>query len=319
MNSSGKTGRDVQKAVEHREVYYSAASEASSYFTNERASVPLQFSNPIVCRMMSGHKTMRVGGSAPFAFVPGESMMVPPSMPLIIDFPFADTDNPTTCICFEIERAKFDDILFRLNDARRKAGERHELAIDWTSYAIYRGEREIDFQLDRLMNFYLETNSEYRDLLVDANMVELAIRLLQVQNRRLLLETRSTVPDTGLDAVARYIASQPHNRPDPEQYARIAGMSEATFFRHFRQKFGTTPSRYAHQARIQKAKDILLAGNISLNEVAFEVGFQSLAHFSRIFKQVSGETPGEYAKRCSRSRLLELDGVRQDFESAGHI
>jgi AraC-like DNA-binding protein len=308
-------GREIEKLVEYRKVHYSASSEASTYFTNQAAAVGLRFSNPIVCKMLSGHKIMKVGTSAPFHFLPGESMMVPPDMALAIEFPFADADNPTTCACIEIERSRFDTIIANINETRRKCGERRELAIDWTAFAVYRGDEAVDRQLDRLMQLYLTDGSEFRDLLIDTNLTELAVRLLQAQARHLLIEARSYVPDTGLDAVARYILSQPGEAIDLEHCARIAGMSLATFFRHFRAKFGTTPSRFANQARIQRARELLTKGDTPVSEIGFDVGFQSAAHFNRVFKQFTGETPGEFARRACRPAAMQFENLVQRIDS----
>ncbi len=306
--------RGTEKLVEYRTVHYSASSEASTYFTNQPAGVGLQFANPIVCRMMSGHKIMRVGGSAPFHFVPGETMMVAPDMHLEIEFPDADIDNPTTCMCIEIERSRFDQILARINEGRRKAGERNELTIDWSAFAIYRGEASIDRQLDRLMEIYRSEAPEFREVLIDANLSELAVRLLQTNSRRLLIEAKSYVPDTGLDAVARHIMQAPGEAIDLERCARIAGMSQATFFRHFRTKFGTTPSRFANHARIQQAREMLARRDASIGEIAFEVGFQSAAHFTRVFKQVAGETPGEYVRRLTQPAKMQFENLVQEID-----
>ncbi len=304
-------GGDVEKLVEYRTARYSAASEASTYLTNQQAAVGLRFANPIVCRMIAGHKIMRVDRSAPFNFVPGESMMVPPGKLLEIEFPFADLDNPTTCMCIEIERKKVDDIIERINDARRKAGERKDLILNWNEFAIYRGNAAIDHQLDRLMQLFVEEHSAYRDVLVDSALSELVVRLLQAQSARLLIESRANVPDTGLDAVARYITENPDGRIDPERLARIAGMSSATFFRHFRAKFGTTPSRFANQVRIHRARQLLAGDRTTVTEVAFEVGFQSVAHFVRVFKQVTGETPGDYMRHAQPPVMRQFENFMQ--------
>ena len=46
--------------------------------------------------------------------------------------------------------------------------------------------------------------------------------------------------------------------------------------------------------RIEKAKEQLLKPNSRVSEVAYEVGFQSLTHFNRVFKKLSGESPSAY-------------------------
>jgi AraC-like DNA-binding protein len=48
------------------------------------------------------------------------------------------------------------------------------------------------------------------------------------------------------------------------------------------------------RTRIEKAKNLLLNPNLRVSEIAFEVGFQSLTHFNRVFKRIVGESPTEY-------------------------
>ena len=50
---------------------------------------------------------------------------------------------------------------------------------------------------------------------------------------------------------------------------------------------------------IEKAKNLLLNPNLRVSEIAFEVGFQSLTHFNRVFKKLLGQSPTEY-----RAQLL---------------
>jgi AraC-like DNA-binding protein len=297
---------EVEKLTEYRTVQYSAESEASTYVTNQQVRVQLQFPNPIVCRMMSGHKVMRVDEAPAFDFVPGESMFVPPDMLLDIFFPEANEDNPTECMCIEIELEKVDAILARINKARAKSGLRHELLMDWNNFALFRRDPQIDHQLDRLMALYTEKDTEFRDPLIDANLSELVILLLQSQSRRLLIEKKHTVPGTGLDAAALRITETPNTRYSPEDLARIACMSPSTFFRHFKAKFGVTPSRFASQARIRHARDLLARGDASISCVSYDLGYSSVGHFVRAFRQITGETPGEYRRRIKELVRVDL-------------
>jgi two-component system response regulator YesN len=51
-----------------------------------------------------------------------------------------------------------------------------------------------------------------------------------------------------------------------------------------------------NQIRIDKAKHLLLEGDIKIYEVSEMVGFASLSYFNRTFKSISGKTPNEYRK-----------------------
>jgi AraC-like DNA-binding protein len=51
---------------------------------------------------------------------------------------------------------------------------------------------------------------------------------------------------------------------------------------------------YVARTRIEKACEFLSNSNLRISEIAFEVGFQSLSQFNRVFKKLSGKSPTEY-------------------------
>jgi AraC-like DNA-binding protein len=53
-------------------------------------------------------------------------------------------------------------------------------------------------------------------------------------------------------------------------------------------------TEYLARVRTEKAKNLLLNPNLRVSEIAYEVGFQSLTHFNRVFKKVVGESPTDY-------------------------
>jgi AraC-like DNA-binding protein len=53
-------------------------------------------------------------------------------------------------------------------------------------------------------------------------------------------------------------------------------------------------TEYVARVRTEKAKNLLLNPNLRISEIAFEVGFQSLTHFNRVFKKVAGHSPTQY-------------------------
>jgi AraC-like DNA-binding protein len=48
---------------------------------------------------------------------------------------------------------------------------------------------------------------------------------------------------------------------------------------------------------VEKAKNLLLNPNLRISEIAYEVGFQSLTHFNRVFKKIVRQSPTEYRGR----------------------
>lgn len=51
------------------------------------------------------------------------------------------------------------------------------------------------------------------------------------------------------------------------------------------------------QRRIQRAQQLLLSSRLRIHEIAFEVGYSTPSHFTKLFKQYTGQTPGQFAKQ----------------------
>ena len=66
--------------------------------------------------------------------------------------------------------------------------------------------------------------------------------------------------------------------------------------RIFKSAVNTTPVKYINYLRLEKAKNMLINSNYSVNEIAFSVGFEDAYYFSRLFKKEIGISPSEYKK-----------------------
>ncbi|RBY87026.1 helix-turn-helix domain-containing protein [Blastococcus sp. TF02A-26] len=79
--------------------------------------------------------------------------------------------------------------------------------------------------------------------------------------------------------------------------ARIAHVSEAHFIRTFRAVFGETPHRYLQRRRVERAMSLLRSTDRSVTDICMAVGFTSLGTFSRVFRDVVGESPSAHRRR----------------------
>jgi AraC-like DNA-binding protein len=79
--------------------------------------------------------------------------------------------------------------------------------------------------------------------------------------------------------------------------ARSVNTSTFYFCKLFKRVTGVNFTDYVSRLRIERAKTLLFNPNLRVSEIAFEVGFQSLTHFNRVFKRVAGESPTEYRGR----------------------
>src|SRR6185369_14147149 len=73
--------------------------------------------------------------------------------------------------------------------------------------------------------------------------------------------------------------------------ARVSGVSQAHFARSFAQAFGGPPHGYLLTRRIERASALLRDTGLSITEVAFATGWESLGTFGRTFRDITGESP----------------------------
>jgi len=87
------------------------------------------------------------------------------------------------------------------------------------------------------------------------------------------------------------------HKSDPislSEVARALNVSTFYFCKLFKKATGINFTEYLSRVRIEKAKNLLLNPNLRVSEIAYEVGFQSLTHFNRVFLRIVGRSPTAY-------------------------
>lgn len=115
-------------------------------------------------------------------------------------------------------------------------------------------------------------------------------------------------PPSWMNRAVEYLRSEFHRNLSVGEVAAVAGVSPLQLSRAFRQHQRRTISDYVHRLRIQFASEILLDPDASLADVAIAAGFTDQSHFTRVFKQVTGLTPGSFQAEFTRdsSRKIQL-------------
>jgi len=83
--------------------------------------------------------------------------------------------------------------------------------------------------------------------------------------------------------------------------AEAANLSKFHFARSFAAAYGETPRAYLTRRRIERAKDLLRAANLTITEICFLVGFESVGSFSSRFRDLVGMSPTEYQSASAGS------------------
>ncbi len=78
------------------------------------------------------------------------------------------------------------------------------------------------------------------------------------------------------------------------QVAKQFNLSQRSFSRRFKKATGIRATEYWQQLRIETAKDLLASSNLSIQEIAYHVGYQDQGHLTRLFKKNLSLTPKDY-------------------------
>lgn len=81
-----------------------------------------------------------------------------------------------------------------------------------------------------------------------------------------------------------------------ERMGREIGMTERTLKRRFQLATRLSPTVYIQKVRVDQAKKLLLATDLSIKAIAYEVGYENVSFFVRVFKTHAGATPSEWRK-----------------------
>lgn len=104
----------------------------------------------------------------------------------------------------------------------------------------------------------------------------------------------NALPKWRLRRVEHYIADHFGRRISLSELANVAGLSRMHFAAQFRTATGYRPREYLLHHRTEHAKRLLATTERPLAEIALAVGFSTQAHFSTVFKRISGESPARW-------------------------
>src|SRR5213080_2095948 len=136
------------------------------------------------------------------------------------------------------------------------------------------------------------TKKQYRAML---RLLEIFGRHLSILSNQLAVES-STVEPQAVTRANQFIARNQDNAICLATVAKSVNTSTFYFCKLFKRSTGLTFTDHLARVRIEKAKTLLLNPNRRVSEVAYDVGFQSLTHFNRVFRRIVRQSPTQF--RC---------------------
>lgn len=264
----------------------------------QSAQVAQSYSDLVLTNMLRGKKVMHLHDQEAFNYLPGHTMVVPPNLKMIIDFPEASDATPTQCVALAIDRLQIIDTVNYLNEFYPRT-EGEPWAFGFTQYHFYNDD-EVTALIYKLVRIGFGS-AQNKDVLADFTVKELLLRIMQAQS---LYEKESNVTvltnSNRFAHILHYIKEHIAEKISVDDLSAKVHMSKPNFYRAFKQEFGLSPIDYIIKERMRLAKRCLRNPALSITDVCFKAGFNNLTYFTRMFHRLEGMTPTDYRVLCLR-------------------
>ena len=292
--------RRLETLVENQTSFSVESAEMHIFETHQQASrVLLEFDAPVLASMLEGKKVMHLQDMQSFDFLPGESLILPPSELMCIDFPEAEMENPTRCLAMTISEEKIREIITMLNENLERADDREWRFTDYNFH--FTNDIAVHQIIHRLLFIFTE-NHPSKDLFADFMLRELVIRILQAETRKIYTEQAMSLSSNNrLAFIIQYIRDNLHRSLTIEELSKKVYMSESNFHRVFKNELGISPVDFINNERIKLATSLLHNPKKRIKDIYAECGFNSMSYFIRTFKRKKKLSPKAYQMKIKEN------------------
>lgn len=238
---------------------------------------------PLLCLVLQGGKEVSTS-SRSLQVGPGQSLVVSHALPVVSRITKAGAEAPYVALVLPID---LDLMRGLAPDVPARAGQGPR---DPFSISLCPG----DWGMEEALLRYLHQcdSPESRRLLAPITAREIHARLLMGPHAEPLqrLLWHETTASRVFEAT-RVIQSDLARPLAVGDLAQQVGMSSSAFFEHFKSVTGTSPLQYQKDLRLLRARETLRRSNGKVSTIAFAVGYESSAQFSREYARKFGMSP----------------------------
>lgn len=159
----------------------------------------------------------------------------------------------------------------------------------------------LKYQASKMMDAYIKSIEPYFDFpdelsdeLLLVKMKELVLLLCQSGSNPIASQIIGQAYSPETLEFDKVIENNLYNNLSISELAFLTHKSESSFKRYFKRWYKMPPARYFRMKKLEKAELLIRQGDLQMNEIAWECGFENPAHFSTIFHAQYGKSPKKY-------------------------
>ncbi len=153
------------------------------------------------------------------------------------------------------------------------------------------------------LEFYFENQALITDELIKIKLKELILLLARTDNAetvRTLLSGMFTQVEIEFKEI---IEANLYNGLSVKEWSQLTNLSISSFKREFHKHYNSSPAKYIKGRKLKKAAKLLAGTSLRISDIAYDVGFSDLAHFSRSFQKKYSTSPSDYRLNHSGKSL----------------
>jgi AraC-like DNA-binding protein len=159
----------------------------------------------------------------------------------------------------------------------------------------------VEVNLDKLKDAYFATRvMPQKQQVAATTLLKIFAQHLSMLSNQIIMQQQYAEPPMIAKAKA-YIQEHQAENVRLREVAKAINTSKFYFCKQFKSVTGIKFTDYLTRVRMEKCKNLLLNPNLRVSEIAFEVGFQSITNFNRVFKKILGQSPTDYRRHLAGS------------------
>lgn len=216
--------------------------------------------------------------------IAGSCVIIPANTPQ-----YAEWDKESGAITISIEPAAFAQTIYEVVDP-----DTIELL------PLFATPDPLLYQIANALKTALFNHSDRSRLYAETLINSLILHLLEhycTTHTNLRKAISGHLPQYKLRQVIDYINAYLERDLSLKELSNLLQMSPHYFSQLFKQTTGITPHQYVIRCRVERAKNLIQQGHLSLAEIATQIGFVDQSHLHRHFKRLVGVTPKKYWRK----------------------
>lgn len=167
---------------------------------------------------------------------------------------------------------------------------------------VIKGNKLLFKYIDSIL-FYFENPGLASEELLALKIKELFMLLMHTKNAPEVQMVLSQLFAPRSFSIREIVEAHLYEDISVAELATLANLSLSSFKRKFKEIFNESTAAYLKRKKLERASDLLMATNYSVSEVAYDAGFNDLAHFSRSFKSHFGRSPSDYRSELKKQEI----------------